>query len=101
MRETVLTARIVKALKAEGCYVVKHHGSPYGVAGVPDLLVCNAGRFIGLEVKAGKQGPTAAQWANLEQIEAAQGISAVVRSVDDALIAIQGPTSRERVRGEG
>ena len=29
----------------------KEHGGPYGTSGVPDIICCYKGRFLGLEVK--------------------------------------------------
>lgn len=55
-------------------------------AGIPDLLVCYRGRFIGLEVKQpGAESNVSPRQAHvLSQIEAAGGIIAVVSSVEEA-----------------
>ena len=40
-------------LKKEGCWYVKYWGGgQYTKKGVPDILACCNGRFIGIEVKA-------------------------------------------------
>jgi hypothetical protein len=52
--------------------------------GTPDLLICAAGRFIGLECKVGKNKPTDDQERELKAIQSAGGTSAVVRSLAEA-----------------
>jgi hypothetical protein len=87
--EKSITATIAKGLRARGCYVAKIHGGLYGTAGIPDLLVCWKGTFIGLEVKRpGGAGATPQQAAQLEGIKRAGGTSAVVRSFDEALAVL-------------
>ena len=51
--------RVKQWLRSKGCYVVKYYGCGGTRAGVPDLLVCANGRFIGVEIKAehGKLAP--------------------------------------------
>lgn len=53
------------------------HG--YGRSGVPDIVACVQGKFIGIECKAGKGVPTALQLRELHLIEQAGGISMVIR----------------------
>ena len=82
MSERSIQSGIIKALRGRGGYVVNQTAAE---AGVPDLLVCYEGRFYGLEVKQPKRYPTPLQRHHLELIEQSGGISAVVRSVSDAL----------------
>jgi len=58
--------------------------------GVPDLLVCFHGRFIGLEVKTPSGRTTPLQEAQLDAIRDAGGVGAVVRSVDDVIAVLEG-----------
>lgn len=39
------------ALRAEGVFCYKNHGSEYTMAGLPDITACVDGLFVGLEVK--------------------------------------------------
>lgn len=80
MKEQVLQAKVIKKLQTEGAYVVKTISTNH--AGVPDLLVCLRGQFLGLEIKAGTE-PTRLQEYNIEQINKAGGIATIVRSVED------------------
>lgn len=61
------------------------HG--YGASGVPDIIACISGRFVGIECKAGKGKTTALQEKNLNAITQAGGLSVVVneKNVDDLL----------------
>ena len=50
MRESDLIRKISEHLKTvPNLYFWKEHGGMYGTAGIPDLIVCYKGRFIGLE----------------------------------------------------
>jgi len=81
MNEQAIQAKIQKYIKARGGYVIKTVTS--NRAGVPDLLCCIKGRFIGIEVKApgGKASPI--QLANLTMIEAAGGLAMVAYSAKE------------------
>ena len=61
------------------------HG--YGSSGIPDIVACINGRFVGIECKAGKGKTTALQEKNLNAISQAGGLSIVVneKNVDDLL----------------
>ena len=52
--------------------------SGYGNSGAPDFLVCYAGKFIGIECKAGKGRVTALQQRNLDLIDNAGGWTFVI-----------------------
>lgn len=85
-REKSIVAGVTKRLRERGAYVVKQHGSAYTRAGVPDLLCCYRGYFLGLEVKRpGDKGPTLLQAFEMQRIETAGGRSRVVRALGDAV----------------
>jgi len=69
---------VVKALKAVGAYHFYPVASGYGASGVPDIVACLAGRFIGIECKAGKGKLTALQEKNLATIMNTGGIAVAV-----------------------
>ena len=89
--ETRLCRKIREAIKARGCYVVKFHGGEYGVAGVPDLLCCVEGDFVGLEVKTldKRANVSPRQQLDHERIRRAGGCVAVVCSVREALEVVE------------
>lgn len=55
------------------------HFSPYmagfGKAGVPDLIVCCNGTFVGIEIKREGKSPTPIQTRILEEISKAGGLA--------------------------
>ena len=67
----------------------KEHGGPYGTSGIPDIICCYRGRFLGLEAKLPTGKLTELQKRALDRINAAGGIARRVESVDDvrAIIA--------------
>ena len=88
MKEADLVAKCMKAIRMiPGTFCWKEHGGMYGTAGIPDIIVCANGRFIGLEVKlpGGRYGATALQLRTISDIFDAGGVAAVVRSVDEAV----------------
>ena len=82
-REATIQRNIVRYLKDLGAWCLKVHGSPYQRAGVPDLLCCHKGRFYAFEVKRPGERPTPLQSHELQQVQTAGGVSAVVTSVED------------------
>ena len=72
---------IIKYLEDQNFYVVKTIVS--NKKGVPDLLVCIRGTFVGIEVKTPKGTATPLQEWNLESIRKAGGYSFIARSVED------------------
>ena len=82
--EGKVKAKVAKFLKTvPDCYSFTPVGSMYGRAGVPDIIVCHEGRFVGIEVKApGKlSGQTALQKYAQTQIEQAGGVYLLVDDV--------------------
>lgn len=83
MREKNIENKIKSYLKSKGAYYVKYFANSFSQVGVPDILACYKGRFIGIEVKneTGKTSPL--QDYNLASIKRAGGISLVARDVTD------------------
>ena len=91
MLERDVVADIKKYLASLGndVFFWKEHGGPYGSAGIPDIICCYRGRFLGLEVKLPSGRLTELQKCAIEKINRAGGIAHRVESVDDvrAIIA--------------
>ena len=73
----------------------KEHGGPYGTSGIPDIICCYKGRFLGLEAKLPGGKLTELQKRTLDKINAAGGIARRVQSVDDVKVIIA-QAERER-----
>ncbi len=55
MLEKNITNKILKYLKSlDKCFCFKEHGGNYGSSGIPDIICCYHGHFIGFEVKTDK-----------------------------------------------
>ena len=61
----------------------KEHGGPYGTSGVPDIICCYKGRFIGMECKLPGGRLTELQKRAIHRINQAGGIACRVESVED------------------
>jgi len=86
-REKTTQDRIIRWLKSlpqDQCWYFKVCGAPFQKRGVPDILCCIRGLFIGLEVKAPDGKITAMQLKQIELIRRAGGAAAVVHSLADA-----------------
>lgn len=88
--ETKVKSAVRAYLSKERVY----HFTPmsYGMArsGIPDIIACVNGYFLGIECKAGKGKPTALQIAEMASIERAGGMTLVIRenNFDDLRVAI-------------
>ena len=80
--ESKVKKQVVKVLQEVGAYYFYPVTGGYGRSGVPDVVACLRGRFIGIECKAGRGQTTALQDKNLRDIENAGGISWVVNEVN-------------------
>lgn len=91
--EAKVKKKIVALLKEHGAYYFYPVTGGYGRSGVPDIIVCHKGKFIGIECKAGNNKPTPLQEKNLKDIQAAGGISLVVNEdnisdVEETLLSL-------------
>lgn len=94
--ESGLVVQIVKAVKTAYpfAWVMKVHGGPMQVAGIPDLLIVVNGRLIGAEVKHRKNGEsvehargraTAIQRNQIKKLREAGAVADVVLSPEETL----------------
>jgi len=93
MTEAVLTRKIVAALnEAPRTWAVKIHGGPHQVAGIPDILCCSDGHFVGLEVKlpGRERHLTEIQSRTLNKIGDAGGTARMVTSIKQAMKEVFG-----------
>jgi hypothetical protein len=76
--EKKVKTKVVAQLKTLGAYYFYPVTGGYGASGVPDVVGCYKGRFIGIECKANGNKPTALQQMNLDKIAAQGGIALVI-----------------------
>lgn len=89
--ESKLSRRIMDALRAEGYFCFKVHGNEFMMAGLPDIIVCAQGRFIGLETKMpeSRGNVSRVQAVVHSKIQNAGGIAVVVCSPAEALNVVE------------
>ncbi len=78
-----------------GCFFFRATGGRGQMGGLPDIIVCWRGRFVGLEVKQPGRYPTARQRAVIAAIGRGQGVAVVVRSLDDVKAVLLGEDERQ------
>ena len=91
MLEREIVAAIKKYLSSLGSDVFfwKEHGSVYGTNGVPDIICCYKGRFLGLECKRPGGRLTELQKRAIKKINRAGGVACRVESVEDVKRVIE------------
>ena len=76
--EKTFENKVKKFLESEGAYFVKFFANSYTKSGVPDVLACVNGYFVGIEVKAQQGKPSELQIYNVNKIREAGGFSMVL-----------------------
>lgn len=63
----------------------------YGASGIPDILACVNGYFVGIEVKAKRGKVTPLQWGQLDRIVEATGTALIIYpdNLDDVRTACE------------
>ena len=91
MLEREIVTAIKKYLASLGSDVFfwKEHGSVYGTNGVPDIICCYKGRFLGLECKLPGGRLTELQKRAIKKINRAGGVACRVESVEDVKRVIE------------
>ena len=68
--------KVKKFLKEQGAWFLKYWGgAAYTKAGIPDLLACVNGHFLGVELKASKGKASELQLHTLKEIDKAGGFA--------------------------
>lgn len=82
-RDLVATIKRYLASLGSDVFYFKEHGGPYGTAGVPDIICCYKGRFLGLEAKLPGGKLSELQRRAISKILRAGGLAGRVESVED------------------
>jgi len=70
--------KVKKLLEEYGAYYFMPTTGGYGRSGVPDIVACLRGKFIGIECKANGNRPTALQEKNLMEIMNVGGFAVAI-----------------------
>lgn len=79
-----LRKEVQKWFEDRGAYVVPQNSQGYGRKGVPDLLVCWNGRFLGVEVKVGKDDLK--PWQRRELYGDGKSYCGVIQAAGEAVV---------------
>jgi len=86
--EAKVKRKVVELLKARGIYYFFPATHGYGRSGVPDVICCVNGKFLGIECKAGDSSPTTLQHLELDAIRRAGGTAVVIN--EDKITMLSG-----------
>ncbi len=78
-QEKCFENKIKKFLEVNGAWYIKYWaGSQFTKAGIPDILACVNGYFVGIEVKAQNGKASELQMYNIKKIRESNGFAVVV-----------------------
>lgn len=77
-QEKTFENKIKKFLEANGAWYVKFFANSYTKSGIPDILACVNGHFVGIEVKAQNGKPSELQLYNVRKIREAGGFAMIL-----------------------
>jgi len=80
--ESKVKKQVVTLLNTYSVYYFYPVSGGFGRAGIPDVIACCNGRFIGIECKAGDNKTTELQRRELRKIQEAGGYSLVIRETN-------------------
>ena len=87
-RDLIIAIKVYLMSLGSDIFFWKEHGGCYGTNGIPDIICCYKGRFLGLEAKLPNGKLTVLQRRALDKINAAGGIARRVESVEDVKAVI-------------
>lgn len=76
--EKTFETKVKKFLMDQGCWILKTWSNGIQRQGVPDLLVCCNGYFVGIELKADNGKPSELQLWNIRKIRESGGFGIVL-----------------------
>ena len=77
-QEKTFENKVKKFFEENGAWFVKFFANSFTKAGIPDILACVNGYFVGVEVKAQNGKPSELQLYNVEKIREAGGFAIVL-----------------------
>ena len=81
-RRKIIENKVKKWLKENNIWYFKVWGGLFQKAGIPDIVGCCNGRFIGLEIKASTGKPSKLQLYVIDKIKSAGGYARTVYPCD-------------------
>lgn len=78
MREKIFERRVRDYIESQGGWQVKFFANRMTKSGIPDILACINGHFVGIEVKSDRGEPSDLQLYNVRAIRRAGGFAFVL-----------------------
>lgn len=99
--ESRISGDILTALRKAGVFCFKVHGGPTMTVGLPDIIACVDGQFVGLETKRPeKRGNVSEAQKHIHSlIRRANGVAVVVCGVREALSIVEEIRSQSKSSG--
>lgn len=96
MREKTIENKIKEYLFSKGIYYFKVHGSNFMEPGIPDIVCCFDGSFLGIEVKrpGAKNEQSPQQKIHEENIKKAKGTYLLVDSLEEVIEYVESNTKK-------
>jgi Holliday junction resolvase len=85
LKEKEITYAIKSLLNQFGIWHFKHFGGLYAPKGIPDIIGCYKGRFIGIEVKVASGRVSPDQERVIQNINDAGGLAFIARNLEDVI----------------
>lgn len=84
MKETAFKNQVKEYLESINAWYIKYWAGPVGFTkeGIPDILACINGKFIGIELKGDNGKPSLLQIINLRNIRQAGGVGVLLYPKD-------------------
>lgn len=82
--ESLIVNNILKELRSTGGVWFKIHGGAYQETGIPDIIGCREGQFIGIEVKTTTGKVSKRQELIISKIQKAGGKAGVAKNIKEA-----------------
>ena len=77
-QEKTFENKVKKFLMSQGAWHVKFFANSFTKSGIPDILACVNGYFVGIEVKAQNGKPSDLQLYNVRKIREAGGFAIIL-----------------------
>ena len=82
LAEKKFESTVKRFLKAHNIYHFKVWGGGFQTAGIPDLIACVNGKFVGIEIKAAQGKASKLQLFNIQNIKESGGVGLILYPQD-------------------
>lgn len=88
MKESAYQTKVLKYLKERGGYYENIWGGGFQASGIPDIIGCYRGVFVGFELKVGKNKPSKIQEIKVRKINESGGKAIIAYDTLEPIIEL-------------